>query len=232
MSPTSILRLSQFLAAILFFHGSEYALAVFFHGRSNVALSSLLISKQYGIAMACALLEYLSEAVLFPGLKEHWWISGIGVLMISFGEIVRKAAIVTARRSFTHNIRVYYDQDHQLITHGIYRYMRHPSYCGFFIWAIGTQVMLCNPLCTIAFAAVTWRFFSSRIPYEEFFLRQFFGPQYIEYARRVPSGLPFIKCRYAYFQVKRNLLVSLNYISWLSRGLQSTQQKSNLSMEL
>ena len=29
--------------------------------------------------------------------------------------------------------------------------------------------------------------------YEEFFLRQFFGPRYVEYALRVPSGLPFIK---------------------------------------
>ncbi|RWW63000.1 hypothetical protein BHE74_00029876 [Ensete ventricosum] len=29
--------------------------------------------------------------------------------------------------------------------------------------------------------------------YEEFFLRQFFGFQYVEYAKRVPSGLPFIR---------------------------------------
>jgi protein-S-isoprenylcysteine O-methyltransferase Ste14 len=29
--------------------------------------------------------------------------------------------------------------------------------------------------------------------YEEFFLRQFFGSEYEEYAQRVHSGLPFIK---------------------------------------
>ncbi|XP_068647826.1 protein-S-isoprenylcysteine O-methyltransferase A [Aristolochia californica] len=186
-------QLSQMLATITFFHSSEYVLAVVIHGRYNVPLSSLLISKHYSLAMTCSFLEYMVEIVLFPELKEHWWISNIGLAMIVIGELTRKAAVVTARQSFTHVIRIYYEDGHELVTDGIYRYVRHPGYCGFFIWAIGTQVMLCNPLCTIAFAVVTWKFFSRRIPYEEFFLRQFFGSRYVEYAAKVHSGLPFIK---------------------------------------
>lgn len=84
-------------------------------------LTALLISKQYVIAMASALVEYLIEIVLFPALKEHWWVSNTGLMMVLLGEVIRKAAILTARRSFTHNIRVYYDDEHVLITHGIYR---------------------------------------------------------------------------------------------------------------
>ncbi|KAG9456333.1 hypothetical protein H6P81_000841 [Aristolochia fimbriata] len=186
-------QLLQMLAALIFFHFSEYVLAIIIHGRNNVSLSSLLISKHYILAMACSFLEYLVEIVLFPELKEHWWISNTGLAMILIGEIIRKAAIGTARQAFTHLIKIYYEDGHELVTEGIYRYMRHPGYSGFFIFATGTQVMLCNPLCTIAFAVVTWKFFSRRIPYEEFFLKQFFGVQYIEYARKVPSGLPFIK---------------------------------------
>ncbi|XP_008804909.1 probable protein-S-isoprenylcysteine O-methyltransferase [Phoenix dactylifera] len=187
------IQLLRFLAAVLFFHGSEYILAASIHGRSSVTLSSLLISKQYAVAMICALLEYKIELVFFPELKENWWMSNIGLMMVIIGEVIRKAAVLTARRSFTHTIRVYYENHHQLITHGIYRFMRHPGYCGFFIWATGTQLMLCNPICIVAFTMVTWRFFYRRIRFEEFFLRQFFGSQYVEYARRVPSGLPFIK---------------------------------------
>ncbi|WOL18308.1 protein-S-isoprenylcysteine O-methyltransferase A isoform X1 [Canna indica] len=186
-------QLLQFLASIVFFHSSEFVLAVFFHGRPNVTLSSLLISKQYVLAMTCALLEYAIEIRLFPSLKEYWWVSDIGLLMMLVGEVIRKAAIITAGQSFTHMIRKYHDDQHKLVTHGIYRFIRHPGYCGFFIWAVGTQVMLCNPLCVIAFIVVLWRFFSTRIPYEEFFLRQFFGLQYAEYARRVHSGLPFVR---------------------------------------
>ncbi|XP_077216266.1 protein-S-isoprenylcysteine O-methyltransferase A-like isoform X2 [Tasmannia lanceolata] len=190
---TAYRQLSQLFAAVVFFHSSEYLLAVTIHGKFNVPLSSLLISKPYVLAMACSLLEYVLEIILFPGLKEQWWISNVGLVLVLIGEIIRKTAVLTAGRAFTHNIRVYHEDHHELVTRGIYKFIRHPGYCGFFIWATSTQIMLCNPFCTVAFTAVTWRFFSTRIPYEEFFLRQFFGSQYVEYAERVPSGVPFIK---------------------------------------
>ncbi|MQM06952.1 hypothetical protein Taro_039787 [Colocasia esculenta] len=112
---TACRQLSQLLAAVAFFHGSEYALAISFHGRSNVSLSSLLISKQYAIAMACALLEYAVEITIFPELKEKWTLSNIGLVMVLIGELIRKAAVITAGRAFTHNIRIYHEEHHQLI---------------------------------------------------------------------------------------------------------------------
>ncbi|XP_008340440.1 protein-S-isoprenylcysteine O-methyltransferase A-like isoform X2 [Malus domestica] len=192
-SYTACRQLSQMFLAVIFFHGSEYILAVGIHGRSNVTLKSLLISKHYLLAMVFSLLEYCVEIILFPGLKEHWWISNLGFAMVIIGEIIRKMAIITAGQSFTHLIRTHPSEHHRLITNGIYRVVRHPGYCGFFIWSVGTQIMLCNPISTIAFALVVWRFFAQRIPYEEYFLRQFFGSQYEEYGRRIPSGVPFVK---------------------------------------
>nr|AFK34748.1 unknown [Lotus japonicus] len=189
---TACRQLSQMFFAIIFFHGSEYFLAVIIHGRSSVTLNSLLVSKQYLLAMMFSLLEYCIEVVLFPELKEHWVISDLGLALVVIGEIIRKMSIITAGKSFTHLIRVYHDENHQLITHGVYRFIRHPGYCGFFIWSVDTQIMLCNPISTIGFAVVVWNFFAKRIPYEEYFLRQFFGAQYEEYARKVVSGVPFV----------------------------------------
>ncbi len=34
------------------------------------------------------------------------------------------------------------------------RYIRHPGYLGWLVWAVGTQILLANPICTIAFAVV------------------------------------------------------------------------------
>ena len=195
-SYTACRQLSEMFFAVLFFHSSEYVIAVTIHGRSNVTRKSILISKVYLLEMVCSLLEYLVEIVLFPGLKEIWWISNSGLAMVVIGEIIRKTAILTAGRAFTLVIRVRYEEDHKLVTHGIYGYMRHPGYSGFFIWYVGTQIMLCNPICTIAFAIIVWHFFYERILYEESFLRQFFGSEYEEYAQLVPSGLPFVKWRY------------------------------------
>ncbi|GMJ00539.1 ISOPRENYL CYSTEINE METHYLTRANSFERASE B, ARABIDOPSIS THALIANA ISOPRENYL CYSTEINE METHYLTRANSFERASE B [Hibiscus trionum] len=193
LSYSACRQLAQMFFAIVFFHSSEYILAVSIHGRSNVTLKSLLISRNYLLAMIFSLLEYAVEIVLFPGLKEHWWLSNTGLALVVVGEIIRKLAIITAGRAFTHLIKVYHEEHHRLITHGVYRFVRHPGYSGFLIWSVGTQIMLCNPISTIAFAVVVWKFFAERIPYEEYFLKQFFGSYYEEYARRVPSGVPFVK---------------------------------------
>ncbi|XP_029122009.2 protein-S-isoprenylcysteine O-methyltransferase A isoform X2 [Elaeis guineensis] len=117
----AIRQLSQFFAALVFFHASEYALAIAIHGRSDVSVSSLLISKQYIVAMSCALLEYVIEIFLFPELKEYMWISNFGLVMVIVGELIRKGAVLTARHAFTHTIRTYHEDNHELITHGIYR---------------------------------------------------------------------------------------------------------------
>ncbi|EEF28069.1 protein-S-isoprenylcysteine O-methyltransferase A [Ricinus communis] len=192
-SYTACRQLSQMFFSISFFHGSEYLLAISIHGKSTVTLKSLLVSKHYLLAMLFSLVEYLIEFSLFPGLKEYWWVSNLGLVLVVIGEVIRKMAIITAGRAFTHLIKIYHEEHHKLITHGVYRFVRHPSYCGFFIWSVGTQIMLCNPISTIAFAVVVWHFFANRIPYEEYFLRRFFGSQYEEYARQIPSGVPFVK---------------------------------------
>ncbi|KAG5616792.1 hypothetical protein H5410_016616 [Solanum commersonii] len=80
---------------------------------------------------------------------------------------IRKLAIVTAGQAFTHLIKVYHEENLQLVTNGIYRFVRRPDYCGFFIWFVGSQIMLCNPISTIAFTVVVWKFFSGRIPCED-----------------------------------------------------------------
>jgi protein-S-isoprenylcysteine O-methyltransferase len=71
--------------------------------------------------MSFAMLEHLTEGFLFPELKGCQFVSNTGLLMVLVGEIVRKIAVVTAGCSFTHVIRIHYEDQHQLITHGIYR---------------------------------------------------------------------------------------------------------------
>lgn len=44
-----------------------------------------------------------------------------------------------------------------------FSYSRHPSYVGFFYWAICTQLLLGNVVSAVAFVFVLSRFFSARI---------------------------------------------------------------------
>lgn len=115
-SFTAFRQLSQIFLAIFFFDGSEYLLALSFHGKNNVNLESLLITKSYVVAMVGSLVEYVVEIYLFPEMKEHWAISNIGLAMVVVAEILRKLAIITAGRSFTHHIKREKEEGHVLVT--------------------------------------------------------------------------------------------------------------------
>ena len=65
-------------------------------------------------------------------------------------------------------------------------HFRHPSYAGWFMWSLGSQLILVNPICLLAYAYVSFSFFSERIYCEEFMLLKFFGKEYREY--QVPQS--------------------------------------------
>lgn len=61
---------------------------------------------------------------------------------------------LTARGAFTHDIQLQRRPGHDLVTRGVYSLARHPGYLGWLVWAPATQLLLGNPVCTVAFAYV------------------------------------------------------------------------------
>ena len=179
--------------ALAFFHVSELALEWLHNRQEFDFFGSLLISKPYVLAHGVGLLEFGVESWLLPSMKAHEGLMWRGVFFVVLGESIRKAGIIVGKHNFTHQIRrSNADKRNVLVKHGIYKWVRHPGYLGWFIWAPATQVVLMNPLCTIAFTVVAQRFFRERIPYEEQYLRQFFPQEYEDYARQTSSWIPGI----------------------------------------
>uniref|UniRef100_A0A8D2M0B9 Protein-S-isoprenylcysteine O-methyltransferase n=1 Tax=Zonotrichia albicollis TaxID=44394 RepID=A0A8D2M0B9_ZONAL len=176
------------------FHYSEYLVTAINNPRS-LSLDSFLLnhSFEYNLAALSSWVEFTLEKLFFPELKQITWLSTVGLLMVIFGDCLRKAAMLTAGSNFNHIVQNEKSDTHTLVTSGVYGWFRHPSYVGWFYWSIGTQVLLCNPICVVGYALASWRFFRERIEEEEITLIHFFGEEYLEYKRKVPSGLPFIK---------------------------------------
>ena len=183
-----------YMCAMAFFHWSEYITTAIFN-QHKVCLDSFLLnhSKEYIVAALCSWAEYAIEYLLFPTLKSWVWLSRVGIAMVIFGECLRKVAMFTSRSNFSHVIAYKKAKDHELVTHGVYNWFRHPSYVGWFYWSIGTQLLLCNPVCLIGYSIATWRFFRERVEEEELTLLVFFGQQYFNYQQRVGTGLPLVK---------------------------------------
>lgn len=145
----------------------------------------------YHLAHTTALIEALVEFYFFPNLKRTAWWTYLGLALMLLGQSIRTLGMAHCGRSFSHYVKTRHETGHVLVTDGIYKFLRHPSYCGYFWWAVGTQLMLGNPLCTVAFAVVLWKFFKDRIGVEERYLAAFFEG-YRKYRGRSWVGIPGI----------------------------------------
>jgi protein-S-isoprenylcysteine O-methyltransferase len=145
--------------------------------------------------MLAAIAEYWLEWFFFGALHRPTPFFFLGLLVTVAGQLLRWVAFVHAGHSFTHLIEERKSQKHVLVTGGIYRFIRHPGYAGWFYWSVGTQIMLANPLCVIAFSLASWQFFRVRIAYEEELLEtpEFFGDKYVQYKQVTPTFIPFIQ---------------------------------------
>ncbi|KAG0341977.1 hypothetical protein BG004_005797 [Podila humilis] len=191
---TSIPQFWLFLAALGVFHSMEY-IAIALFNPTKLKLDSFLLnhSPEYSMATASGITEFLIELCFFPGLKSWGWLNKIGLVMVIVGQLARTLAMFSAKSNFSHHVEYYKEEHHVLVTDGIYSLLRHPSYFGFYYWALGSQLMMMNPVCFLGFAGALHHFFSERIQYEEQLLIRFFGQDYKDYQARTMTGIPMIR---------------------------------------
>ena len=84
-------------------------------------------------------------------------------MWVVVGQVLRSTAMMHASTNFSHMVASRKRDEHRLVTDGVYAWFRHPSYAGFFYWALGTQLVLQNPISFVGFTVVLWRFFYTRI---------------------------------------------------------------------
>ncbi|CAH8537974.1 unnamed protein product [Dicrocoelium dendriticum] len=198
LTPKSLLPFTLYLMLLSFFHWSEfYVTAKWNPAHCSIDVYMLTHSLEYALAVcACAAeywLEVLTTEHLYPMLYQTPWCFRLfGLLICLSGEALRKAAMITASSNFSHIVAHTKHHNHVLVTHGVYGWFRHPAYVGWFLWVLGTQLLLGNPVCFVGYTVATFIFFRRRIEQEERQLIHFFGSDYLEYQNRVGTGIPFV----------------------------------------
>ena len=193
LSHSEYRLIGLYITCLAVFHFSEFFVTALFNS-SSLSIESFILdhSLEYHIAVVMSFTEFFLQCWLLPSYKQPGVASTLGFLCVVTGECLRKAAMVQAGTNFNHQVQSQRAPGHRLVTSGVYAFSRHPSYVGWFMWSVGTQLMLLNPVCFCGFAVASWRFFAERIEREEIFLLKFFGDAYIDYQRRVGTRMPFI----------------------------------------
>lgn len=80
--------------------------------------------------------------------------------------------------------------EHALITHGVYRWVRHPMYSAFWLWAIAQALLLPNWIAGFAGIVGFGTLYFGRVGHEEKMMLDGFGDSYRQYMARTKRIIP------------------------------------------
>jgi len=134
--------------------------------------------------------------LIYDSLINHNWDHSrfsipnlIGLALIILGFAVAFIALITLRHNYSSTLVI--RENHQLITHGIYGYVRHPIYFGVLLVVFGIPVSV-SSLFGFLIMATTLPIFLIRIRIEEKMLLDEFGETYQKYNHTTCTLIPFL----------------------------------------
>ena len=113
-----------------------------------------------------------------------------GTIIFVAGSIIRTAAIRTLGSNFTYKLCI--REKHDFVQSGLYRYIRHPSYTGTLLEAIGMMVAARSLYGLTLFLLSATLLFIFRFYREERMLVREFGPSYIKYQQNTKRLIPWL----------------------------------------
>ena len=134
-------------------------------------------------------LFYLTSG--FPKFADYPFRSAMGWAGVA-AMVLFLLVFIQSHRNLGRNFSVTLEirETHTLVIDGIYRYMRHPMYFSFWLWAIGQAFLFPNWIVGGAgLLAVAFLYFR-RIRREEQMMLETFGDEYTTYTNRTPRLIP------------------------------------------
>ncbi len=88
------------------------------------------------------------------------------------------------------SMRLALDVQHELVTSGVYRSIRHPMYAAFFLMAVAQALLIANWVGGMAALVAVTALYLARVPHEERMMAERFGDAYRTYLARSGGLLP------------------------------------------
>ena len=115
--------------------------------------------------------------------------AGAAVMLVALWLFRRSHADLGRQWSISLEVR----ENHRLITHGVYRSIRHPMYLAIWLWSLAQALLLENWLAGYGALVSFAPMYFIRTPREEALMCEVFGDEYREYMARTGRALPFLK---------------------------------------
>lgn len=149
-------------------------------------LAAFLTAPGLLLAHWISLYTFSRIGVLNVGLTPST-IAGIGLALL--GMTLNFQSTRTLGRFFD---RLAIKEGHELVTHGVYGWVRHPIYTSYLCLFFSFPLLTESALGAIAIGVVCAIWFGNRIPTEEAMLEEAFGEDYRAYKARTKRLIPFV----------------------------------------
>lgn len=160
---------------------------IFRHREEGIVLS-ITIGVFYLAYVASVLIYFINpQWMTWSALELSAGARWCGVVPLLAGAYLMIAGLDHLGTNLTISIST--NQQHELITTGPYRWVRHPLYTAGMLQSVGVCMLMANWFAAIA-AFLFWTTIVIRTPMEERKLIEQFGDQYQQYAARVGRFVP------------------------------------------
>ncbi|MEQ1940861.1 protein-S-isoprenylcysteine O-methyltransferase [Mesorhizobium sp. VNQ89] len=142
-----------------------------------------------GIGLAVIPAFYLATGIpAFADYTFQPWLGWCGLVV----QVLFLALFYASHRQLGRNWSVTLEirNDHRLVTDGLYRYVRHPMYSSFWLWAIAQALLLPNWVAGLSGLVGVAILFLARVGAEEAMMEKHFGEEYRSYAARTGRVIP------------------------------------------
>jgi protein-S-isoprenylcysteine O-methyltransferase Ste14 len=126
----------------------------------------------------------------------HWTIphetfaASVGIVLLIAGAVLRRVCFRTLGTSFTGSVVVRPDQ--AVVRHGVYRWVRHPSYTAAFLMFVGIGLALGSWISVAILFFAHCVLYGNRVVVEEQALLATLGEPYRDYMSRTKRFIPFV----------------------------------------
>lgn len=149
--------------------------------------SVLLACSTCGLGVVPAIWA-ITEAPRFANYPFTWVQLVVGALVFGFSLWLFRRTHKDLGKNWSVTLEI--KDSHRLITGGVYRYVRHPMYSAFFLWALAQLILIPNwiagPAGFIGFGIL----YAFRVGREEKMMLDTFGEEYAAYSARTARILP------------------------------------------
>ncbi|HDD56280.1 MAG TPA: isoprenylcysteine carboxylmethyltransferase family protein [Chloroflexi bacterium] len=195
MTPEIVFRILMIVSFIAMFGIRIYFQSRVLHEDREINIQENKLSLAAGSIAALVTLIFGAEYIFFPGMFSFTyildypdWLRWLGVLALAGGITLLGMAHYQLDKSFSSF--VVSKEEHQLVTSGPYRWIRHPIYTAYLINYLAGGLLASNLVLTFIPVLFFGLMIINRIPREEGVMRKEFGQDYLDLEARTGGLLP------------------------------------------